>query len=139
MPAAIINEFNDKINSFIHGKLKIAKNLTTAPICKGGLGFIDLKKFIQSLQCSWVKRAVGSSIDVWRQELNVLAGDDLTILAPEMIPVVSNLLLHTFATAFYEFKRCYFLRNSNFLTSKIWGNPNVLLDQRSKIPVSNNF
>jgi exonuclease III len=139
MSVDTVSEFNEIINAFIHGKLKIAKNLTAAPIRKGGLGFIDLKNFIYSLQCSWIKRSINSSIDVWRQEINLITGDTPSIMSPDIVPLDNNPLLYGFAIAFNEFKRCYLSRNDNFLTSKIWGNPNVLIDRRTKIPVSNNF
>jgi hypothetical protein len=139
MPEDLISEITGKINRFIHGKLKIAKNLTVAPVDKGGLGFIDIANFLKSLQCSWVKRATGSTIDCWRRDLNNLTGLNPTILSPELIKRDQNPILYNLAESFYDFKKFYFQRNTNFLTSKILGNPNILIDRRTKIPVGNAF
>jgi hypothetical protein len=45
----------DIINTYISSNLRIGKNLICTDISKGGLGFIDIKTFVNSLQCSWIK------------------------------------------------------------------------------------
>jgi hypothetical protein len=73
------------INKFILGKIRLSNEM----LCKlprlGGIGFIDLKTFITSLQCSWIKKAFRSSIDVWRLVLNNSTGTDVSIISPDLL------------------------------------------------------
>jgi hypothetical protein len=119
----IVNEISLIINNFIRGQLKVSKDMFSLDINKGGIGFIDLKKFIFSLQCSWVKRAHNSSIDNWRLDLNKATQGNVEILTPEMFNRGTNPILHTIASSFLEFKHEFYLQNDNFINSCILGNP----------------
>jgi hypothetical protein len=119
----ILNEIGTTINNFIKGQLKINKDMFALDINKGGIGFIDLKKFIISLQCSWVKRAYSSTIDNWRLDLNKATQGNVEILTPEMFNKDTNPILHTIASSFVDFKHEFYLQNDNFINSSILGNP----------------
>ena len=61
---------------FVTKGLNIGKNrLYTLPK-EGGLGMFDLKNFISSLQCTWVRRAQVSN-DNWKNTLKGLIGNVL--------------------------------------------------------------
>jgi hypothetical protein len=64
IPDDMSSTLADIINNYISSNLRISKNLICTGISKGGLGFIDIKTFVNSLQCSWIKRSVDSTIDV---------------------------------------------------------------------------
>jgi hypothetical protein len=114
-----------KINNFIKGTLKISDELITAEISKGGLGFFDLKNFLISLQCSWVKRAYQNSIDNWRLELRAAAKGNCTLISPDLFDRDKNPIFHALAISFYNFKTEYLYREDNFLHSVVLGNPLV--------------
>jgi hypothetical protein len=107
------------------------------PVKLGGMSCIDIDTFITSLQCSWIKRAHNSNIDIWRRTLNNITGDDVGILSPDMFDRVVCPLLHGFVESFCKFKSEYLLRNDNFLNSSIIGNP--LLIDSNKLPVFNSL
>jgi hypothetical protein len=57
-----LNEVQSLINDFISAKMCIGREAITTVPSKGGLGFPNLTDFVQSLHCSWVKRALQCSI-----------------------------------------------------------------------------
>jgi hypothetical protein len=89
------------MNNFIAGKLRLGAKQITMATKNGGLGFIDLKTFIMSLQCSWVKRAYNSTIDTWRLELNRRTGGNVLITTPRIFNPVENPILHGISTSFF--------------------------------------
>jgi hypothetical protein len=121
------------MNNFIAGKLRLGAKQITMATKNGGLGFIDLKTFLMSLQCSWVKRAYNSTIDTWRLELNRRTGGNVLITTPRIFNPVENPILHGISTSFFEFKACFYKRNDNFLTSFILGNPLIYESLRPKV------
>jgi hypothetical protein len=57
-----VNEMEILINSFVTGKLKVSKDLISCEYSKGGLNMIDLRDFLSSLRCSWVKRSFSTQL-----------------------------------------------------------------------------
>jgi hypothetical protein len=55
---AFLSEMQSILNKFILGKIRLSNEMICRPVKLGGLGFIDLKTFVMSLQCSWIKRAL---------------------------------------------------------------------------------
>jgi hypothetical protein len=98
-----LDSIQEKINDFITGKLRIAKNLITAPVELGGLGFFDLKIFIMSLQCAWIKRTTSSIIDNWRLNIHLNTGGNPLTISPRDFVQDTNPLSHTIATSFFKF------------------------------------
>jgi hypothetical protein len=126
-----IENLQDKINNFVTGKMRLAKNLVTAPLELGGLGFINLKNFIMSLQCSWIKRAATSTIDNWRLQLHLNTGGNPLSGSPDCFLVDQNPILHGILNSFFKLKECFYLRNDNFLEAFLLGNPLLLDDEKN--------
>jgi hypothetical protein len=126
-----LDSIQEKINDFITGKLRIAKNLITAPVELGGLGFFDLKIFIMSLQCAWIKRTTSSIIDNWRLNIHLNTGGNPLTISPRDFVQDTNPLSHTIATSFFKFKESFFLRNDNFYESSLLGNPCLIDSEKN--------
>jgi hypothetical protein len=109
------------------------------PINKGGLGFFNIDHFIKSLQCTWVKKAFGNTIDCWRQELNALSGMRTVNIDPDSIDANINPMLKDICSSFYDFKRNYNLLNENFFKSCLLGNPNLVNEKRYALLVGDKF
>jgi hypothetical protein len=139
LPADKISDISTCITNFIIGNMRINKNVVADPVEKGGLGFINLHEFFVSLQCSWVKQAASSQIDCWRQDLHSITGTNPTNVSPDIIDQNESPILFNLANSFYEFKKAFLLRDDNFLSSNIAGNPLLFVDRRSKIPVTVDF
>jgi hypothetical protein len=134
-----IQEVQAVINSFISSKMKLSKESITLDPCRGGAGFINIKLFLQSLQCSWVKRALQCKIDSWRLELAFITGGNICLLSDTIIDPSINPILHSFAKSFVSFKMCFYMRNNNFLGSHVLHNPCVIKNKREKIQADENF
>jgi hypothetical protein len=132
-----IEETQTIINNFILGKIRAGRGLVCMPPESGGLGFINLREFICSLQCSWIKRAFRSSIDTWRFTLNCITGTDVTAISPDMVDKDTNPKTHGIVESFVKFKAEFFLRNDNFLDSSIIGNPLLIDNIQRPVPVFN--
>jgi hypothetical protein len=133
------NKLTDTFSKFIVQNLKVSKKDVFLPVANGGLGFFDLKIFIKSLQCNWAKKAVFSTIDCWRQDINALSGMNTVLADPENFCPEQNPILRGVVSSFYDFKRCYNLVNENFRSSLILGNPNLIKEKRYGIPVGSSF
>jgi hypothetical protein len=72
-----LQEINSTINGFVCGKPKVSKDHIHTGIEKGGLGLIEVNKFLDSLKCSWVKRSLNNTIDNWRFDLNNLSNNNI--------------------------------------------------------------
>jgi hypothetical protein len=86
-----------------------------------------------------VKKAFGSSIDCWRQELNALSGMRSVNIDPDLMDSNVNPMLKEICSSFYDFKRNYNLMNDNFFNSCLLGNPNLVNEKRFALPVGNKF
>jgi hypothetical protein len=114
---------SNEIIKFIIASTCISKQSVCEPAEKGGLGFLDINEFITSLQCSWIKRSAGSSIDCWRQDLNKITGNNPSLVSSDTFDKKRNPILYNISCSFNEFKKAYFMRNYNFLNSNVIGNP----------------
>jgi hypothetical protein len=98
----------------------------------GGIGMINVKNYICSLHCSWIKRTKAAVIDNWRFDMSELAGGDPVPINPANISKTHHPVLHTLAVSFWEFKKKFFLRGRNFFDSPIKGNPLLINNRREK-------
>jgi hypothetical protein len=57
------------MNNFIRKNLRISDDRIQRSVELGGLGFFDLKIFLQAQQCAWINRAFKFQIDNWRYDL----------------------------------------------------------------------
>jgi hypothetical protein len=123
VPEYILEEISTVINNFIKGSLKISRESIALEVDRGGIGFLDLKNFISSLQCSWAKKASNNTIDNWQLEVQKKTQGNIEILTPEMFNKKINPVLHAISKSFSDFKCDFYLQNNNFLQSTLLGNP----------------
>jgi hypothetical protein len=138
---AVLNISNEKIlkiqgliNSFVTGSFKFDKDLINCTPSRGGLGMINVKNYIQSLHCSWIKKAYGATIDNWRLDVVRYAGKSCSMVQPfvdQRHPILSTLL-----NSFREFKKAFYLSNKNFMQAKLGGNPCFTENRQNKTPVN---
>jgi hypothetical protein len=64
----IILDFANEIESFVSGNIRIAKNRFYDPPGHGGIGLFNLRNFLASQNCAWIKRSA-SLDDFWKREL----------------------------------------------------------------------
>jgi hypothetical protein len=134
-----LQEMQETINKFISGPMRIGLQNVSLNIAKGGLGMINIKEFIISLQCSWVKRAQSSQIDNWRTSLAKISGNNVLTTTPIGIDKNERPILYNISKSFYQFKECFYKINDNFLASYVMGNPLLINNSREKIKVGNDY
>jgi hypothetical protein len=135
------NEIQQIINNFITGSFKFDKNKICLNPALGGLGMINIKNFITSLHCSWLKRTHREVTDNWRRNLVDIAGGNPILLDPRSLdpdtaqdpdPIPVHPVLYTIAKSFWEFKNSFFAIGRNFFGSHVLGNPRLVNNKLEK-------
>jgi hypothetical protein len=125
-----ISKIQGLINNFVTGTFKFDKDLINCNPSRGGLGMINIKNYIQSLHCSWIKKAYGATIDNWRLDIVQYAGKNCSTVQPffdQRHPVLSTLL-----KSFWELKKAFYLQNNNFMEAKLGGTLALLKTDKIK-------
>ena len=82
----IFNNFlwNEKQN-------KIRKDVAYRPLDKGGLGMLDVKKFIQALKTTWIRR-IKNSKSLWKELLHKACKkiDTIYKIGPSIKTITNN-------------------------------------------------
>ena len=82
----IFNNFlwNEKQN-------KIRKDVAYSPLDKGGLGMLDVKKFIQALKTTWIRR-IKNSKSLWKELLHKACKkiDTIYKIGPSIKTITNN-------------------------------------------------
>jgi hypothetical protein len=99
---------------------------------KGGLGMINVKSFLQGLQCSWIKRCYGSIIDNWRNNLSTICGGKFDTLSKDDLLPDSSPILYNIVSSFETFKEKFLEHNENFMAAKLFGNPLLINSCRDR-------
>jgi len=96
------------------------------------LGLFDLKNFLGSQKCSWVKRAMLGS-EWWKLKLR-----ELTELVTESLTEKTDTypILGGIAESFHIFKHMFYKYNENFLVAPIVNNNIFTLRRNAMIPVT---
>jgi hypothetical protein len=139
IPEEKITETQQVIDRFVTGNFKFDKKLICMKPSLGGLGMINIKNYIDSLHCSWVKKAVAAPIDSWRDDLYKMSGGKFSPLCPNdnCVPI-RHPILSTLNDSFWRFKNVFFSMGKNFFESRFGGNPRLINNRREKLPVNLN-
>jgi hypothetical protein len=132
VPDDLIDSTQEIINKFIIGTFRFSNKMCTVPANKGGLNMINVKNFVTSLHCSWIKRACAEDIDNWRSDLNNLTGGNIINLDPVQVPAY-NPILKTLSESYSRFKKIFYTTGRNFFKSGLINNDLLILNRRSKI------
>jgi hypothetical protein len=116
------------INNFIKKNLRISDERVYLPVEKGGLGFFNIKTFLQALMATWILKAKKHPIDNWRFDVNSLAPDNNPLLIRSCdVPVPVYPLLHGIVSSYEQFYSNFSATDNNFRDSQIFNN-NIFKD-----------
>jgi exonuclease III len=133
VPDDKINEAQRIMEDFVSGTFKFDKKLICAIPEQGGLGLINVKHYILSLQCSWVKKAAAAPTDNWSRDLHLISGGKKVMLAPETVPdPVLHPVLETLNSSFWKLKTAFYTLGKNFFASRIGANPRLIKNKRDR-------
>jgi hypothetical protein len=118
-----IQTLEKKMEDFVTRGLTFSKSKIYAPVREEGLGLFNLKEFISSLQCNWIKRSYRNITDNWRYRLATLSGGDILDLAcdrktlDQVVTVLTNII-----SSYRLFKEQFTKVGNNFLTVPFYCN-----------------
>jgi hypothetical protein len=121
--AETIQTLEEKMATFVTKGLNLSKNKIYAPVREGGLGLFNLKDFISSLQCNWIKRSYRNITDNWKYRLATLSGGNISDLAPDLKTTDnSGTVLNNIISSYSLFKQQLTKVGNNFLTVPFYCN-----------------
>jgi hypothetical protein len=113
------------MDSFCLGTMNIAKKRLYWPVDEGGLGLIELKKYISAIQTSWIKRVMQHWSDNWRFDIKKACYGNPAILSEKTFNQAENPILWNIGNSFQKFKTEYFKKDKNYLKANIFKNPQI--------------
>jgi hypothetical protein len=118
-----LNNMQAIINNFIRKNLQISDERLYLPVDCGGLGFFNIKNFLQAQMCTWILRAKKLPIDNWRYDLCRLApcNNPLLIRTSDVNKNLSP-MLYSFVQAYDSFYKSFASTGNNYLYSYIFDN-----------------
>jgi hypothetical protein len=119
-PGNWLNKVQERIEKFVLGKEQIARERIYLPVRSGGIGMIDLRTFLTAQKAGWVKKALASTNDTWKYEINIET-NNFNRWDPEQISLELN---KNIIAAALEIRIAYTKINNNFLTVPILNNTN---------------
>jgi hypothetical protein len=127
-----------EIEEYVAGKLKIAKHRFYEPLENGGIGLFNLKNFLASQCCTWLKRAYTPN-DLWKKELFRFSNGSIFNLRKKNFNKSLNPVLYHIADCFETFLCKFTVKNENFLESCIFENPCLTFDVGRSFYLKENF
>jgi hypothetical protein len=103
--------------------LRVAKKRLYLPPNEGGVGLINLREFIISLQCSWIKRVTQHWGDNWRYDLKVKCFGNPLVAGEETFTMQGNPILHNICKSYAGFKKEFTDKDDNYKKALIFRNP----------------
>jgi hypothetical protein len=114
-PADVLSVLEKKLEVFVTRGLSIAKSKIYAPVKEGGLGLFNLRDFIASLQCNWIKRSFRNINDNWRYDLAKVSGGDILDLTCDRKTLDHlGLVLTNITLSYCYFKEQFTKAGNNF-------------------------
>jgi hypothetical protein len=129
----------ESINNFIRKNLKISEERMYLPADKGGVGFFNIKEFLDAQKCTWIFRAYKKRIDNWRYDLQCLAPlNNPLLIRKEDVPVNTHPLLHNICVSYEKFYSSFSAADSNFKECYIYEN-DIFRDPATGAKLGKNF
>jgi hypothetical protein len=110
-------------DNFCLGTIQLAKKRRYLLANEGGLGLINLKEFVISLQCSWIKRVTQHWGDNWRFDVKAKCYGNVLIANSQTFQVQENPILSNICTSFGKFSAEFTNKDDNFKKAFIFRNP----------------
>jgi hypothetical protein len=121
-PLDLLSKIEDVIERFVLKGLNIGKNKIYLPTSMGGLGLFDLRKFINSLQVTWVLRAKKNCNDNWKVALKTIGDGEVLNCNKVADPSSYGAALQNIIVSYSLFCDAFFKYGNNFLKDKIFDN-----------------
>jgi hypothetical protein len=102
------------LDNFCLGSMNTAKKKRYIPATEGGLGLINVKDYIISLQCAWVKRVTQHWGDMWRFDLKKMCYGNPLIADSSTFDPVRNPVLHNICSSFGKFRDAFVRKDANY-------------------------
>ena len=124
------------IEQFVSGNLRLAKSRIFTSKENGGLGLTDLRIFLASQKCGWIKLALKLD-ENWKQLLYLKSGGDIGNLREKWVQ--NNPILKGFGKALDFLRRTYSMECENFRKANIFDTPIFPLTRRPLRTIDENF
>jgi hypothetical protein len=121
---AFIVQWSDLIENFVSGPLNISKARRYLSREEGGLGLFDIKIYLSSQKCNWVKRAK-SLDDNWKQRLYGHSYGNIFNLRASNLQPGSDPILFSIAQSFENLLYSHTVAKENCKKSYIFENKSV--------------
>jgi len=122
-----LNLFSNVVEKFVKGKLQIGKQKIYDKVENGGLGLFEVKTFLASQCCAWVRRSVNLD-EFWKREFFCASYGQVFNIRKGNICKMRNPLLYHISECFERFIFCFTARDENFAKSCIFENPSLPFD-----------
>jgi hypothetical protein len=111
------------INNFIRKNLQISDERVQLPVECGGLGFFNIKDFLQAQMSTWIFRAKKLPIDNWHYDLCSLSpGNNPLLIRTSDVNKNSSPILYGLVLAYECFYNSFAATGNNYLFSYIFDN-----------------
>jgi exonuclease III len=134
-----LEQICDIIYSFCKGKLNVGKKRVEMPVDLGGLGMIDISKYLTAMQCSWVKRAATGKSDLWNYRLRMLGATEPDSFFSVSASDDNELIIDVILQSHHTLVKSALKINNNVVKSSLFYNPVIELNFGNQIPVQNIF
>ena len=124
------------IEQFVSGKIRIAKSRIFTSTENGGLGLTDMRIFLASQKCGWIKLALKLD-ENWKQLIYLKSGGDIGNLREKWVP--NHPILKGFGKALDFLRRTFSLACENFSKANIYDTPIFPLTRRPLRTIDENF
>jgi hypothetical protein len=107
------------LEKFVLGQDTFAKKRIYLPVTNGGLGLVNIRSMVTAIQCTWIKKALMSTNDMWKTELKILTNNFTNFTGSGRAGVLNN-----FIESFNVMQQHWTTRNNNFLHVPVIDNNN---------------
>ncbi len=135
IPEAVITECDTLITSFVKGPLNIAKKRLYKHPTLGGLGLFDLKDFLDSQKCAWIKRSLNLN-EVWKILIYTANYGRIFNCKARNINRSEYPLIYEIVASSERVSNAFTTQNENFLNCYIFENEKITVNVETKLMVS---
>ncbi len=118
-----LKRLQEVTDNFCLVTLQVAKKRRYLPSNEGGLGLINLKEFVISLQCAWIKRVTQHWGDNWRFDVKAKCYGNALIANTQTFQAQENPILFKICTSFGQFSAEFTNKDDNYKKAYIFRNP----------------
>ena len=106
-------DISNLIEDYVRGNLKISKQRMYETPENGGIGLFNLKNFLASQTCAWIKRSVVPN-DLWKKELFRFSYGSVFNIRKSTIDRRLNPILYNIVDSYEQFLFSFTSKNENF-------------------------